>query len=278
MPEFELSARPLLEFTAGEACEAMNRSFEEYFVPLVFDAASFERRFRGENVDAEASKLWFMGEQLIGLVLIARRGWHSRVAAMGLVVPERGKGYGKVMLQATIDEAAARGDQRLTLEVFTPNEPARRLYERLGFRNTQLLTTFLGPVKPTAGPLPELQEADPREVARLLSREVEEELPWMVAPETIAALAPPVRAFSLEDKAFAVVRADPTRTLLLSLVVPREFRRQGWGRRLVQALGAMYAERNLLSYMVTEGPFKALLEAQGWQPQALTLWEMERVL
>ncbi|WP_092669161.1 GNAT family N-acetyltransferase [Hymenobacter arizonensis] len=252
----------------------MNRSFEEYFVPLVFDAASFERRFRGENLDAEASKLWFRGDELIGLVLIARRGWTSRVAAMGLVIGERGKGYGKVMLQAAVVEATARGDNNLLLEVFTPNERARRLYEATGFRNTRLLTTFNCPAD-RAGNVPAaLAELDPREVARMLIKEVDTELPWMVSSETLAAVAPPVRAFHLEGKAFAIVRADPHRTILLTLVVPKEFRRQGWGSRLLQLLEATYAHRGFMAHSVLEGPGYHFLEARGWQPQALTLYEM----
>ncbi|HEX8656994.1 MAG TPA: GNAT family N-acetyltransferase [Hymenobacter sp.] len=270
----ELKARPLLEFTAAEACEAMNRSFEEYFVPMVFDVAGFERRFRGENLDAQASKLWFRADELVGLVLIARRGWNSRVAAMGLVVAERGKGYGKVMLNVAIAEARARGDRNLLLEVFTANERARRLYEGLGFRNTRRLSTFGCPFKPTSRPGAELTEADPREVARLLYQETEGELPWMLAPETMAATAPPVRAVHLAGKAFAIVRADPQRTLLLTLIVPRQWRRQGLGTRLLRALEAQYSEKNLVAYLLPEGPEQAFLRASGWEVQPLTLDEM----
>ncbi|GAA4361555.1 GNAT family N-acetyltransferase [Hymenobacter saemangeumensis] len=278
MTSIELIQKPLLEFTPAEACAAMNRSFEEYLVPMVFTPATFERRFRGENLDVEASKLWFKGSELVGVVLIARRGWNSRVAAMGLVVGERSKGYGKVMLQAAIDEATARGDHNLLLEVFTPNERARRLYESLGFRNTRLLSTFNCPVKTTSVSSRELTEADPREVARLLGQETDIELPWMVAPETLAATAPPVRAFHLESKAYAIVRADPTRTLLLTLVVPQAYRRQGWGSRLLRAVEAAYADKSLMTYMVLEGPAYEFLTARGWQPQDLTLWEMVRPL
>lgn len=244
-------------------------------MPMVFDAAGFERRFRGENLDAQASKLWFRQGELVGLVLIARRGWTSRVAAMGLVVPARGQGYGQMMLQEALDEARARGERTMLLEVFAENERARRLYTRLGFQLTRPLSIFGCPAGAAAHTPPPLEELDPRQVARLLSQEADEELPWMVAPETLAALAPPVRAFQLDGKAFAIVRADPQRTLLLSLVVPRPWRRQGHGRRLLQLIMAHYAGTNLLAYMVLDGPLRALLESAGWQPQPLPLWEME---
>lgn len=274
----ELTSRLLLEFTGVQVCEAMNRSFVEYFVPLVFDAASFERRFRGENLDAQASRLWFLGGELVGLVLIARRGWTSRVAAMGLVKEARGKGYGKVMLHEAIVEATARGDRSLLLEVFTPNEPARRLYERLGFYNTRLLTSFQCPDHVVTHSESQLTETDPRDVARLLSLEADAELPWMLAPETLAATAPPVQAFQLADKAFALVRAEAHRTVLLTLVVPKAWRRQGWGSRLLRALAGACAVQPFTAPMVLEGPAYSFFLDQGWVPQPLTLLEMVRPL
>ncbi|MBJ6111134.1 GNAT family N-acetyltransferase [Hymenobacter sp. BT523] len=270
----QLVCRPLLEFTSAEACEAINRSFEEYLVPMVFDAASFERRFRGENLDAQASKIWFRNDELVGLVLIARRGWNSRVAAMGLVVGARGKGYGHVMLTAALAEARARGDQNMLLEVFTTNERAYRLYEKLGFRTTRQLHMLQCEAGRAYTRVLKLSETDPREVARVIAKETEAELPWMIAAETMAAMAPPVRAFHLENKAYAVVRADANRTLLLSLVVPKQWRRQGHGSQLLHEVEAAYAHNNLMCYMLWEGPELQFMLARGWKRQELALFEM----
>jgi ribosomal protein S18 acetylase RimI-like enzyme len=44
-----------------------------------------------------------------------------------------GRGVGRALMEALIDQARARGGRRMTLRVFGPNERARRLYERLGF-------------------------------------------------------------------------------------------------------------------------------------------------
>ena len=45
----------------------------------------------------------------------------------------RGRGIGRALVDAAIAEARRRGARRLTLRVFAPNEPARRLYESAGF-------------------------------------------------------------------------------------------------------------------------------------------------
>ncbi|HEX4720186.1 MAG TPA: GNAT family N-acetyltransferase [Thermoleophilaceae bacterium] len=61
----------------------------------------------------------------------SRHVWH----VTGLAVdPEfEGRGAGRALMEALIDEARARDGRRLTLRVFRPNERAQRLYERLGF-------------------------------------------------------------------------------------------------------------------------------------------------
>ncbi|UOQ51438.1 GNAT family N-acetyltransferase [Hymenobacter cellulosivorans] len=273
----QLTARPVLDFPSAEVTEAMNRSFEEYFVPLVFTPETFERRFRSEHLDALASKVWFRGEELVGLVLIARRGYTSRVAAMGLVIEARGQRYGRQMLQAALDEARARGDRSVLLEVFVPNERARRLYERLGFRNTRELFTFRcvpQQVKAAA----QLTEVDPLAVAHLVLREGEENLPWMFSAESLMAATAPTRAFSLDDKAFALLRPEAERTLVQTILVRREYRRQGWGRQLLRAVEAAFPGPPLTMPMVTPGPGYEFLQAAGWEPMELSLYEMECTL
>ncbi|KAA9339692.1 GNAT family N-acetyltransferase [Hymenobacter busanensis] len=276
-----LTSRTVLECSAAEQAEAMNRSFEQYLVPMQFDVTSFQRRFRGENLDAAASRLWYCGEELVGVVYIARRGWTSRVAAMGLVLEARGRGLGRPMLQTAIDEAAARGDRLLMLEVFTDNVPAIRLYERLGFRTTRRLVGFQRNASPQPGPLVEtLTHCDPLEVARQVAREGDAALPWMLAAETLAATVPPfVEAWQLAENAYALVRPEPDRVMVLGLVVPRAVRRQGWGRRLVRALESQYAGRRLTAHsLLPKSAVSELLQHCGWEPQALELYEMERPL
>ncbi len=54
---------------------------------------------------------------------------------VGLMVDptRRGRGLGRALMEAAIDEAAARGARRLRLRVLGPNAAARALYESCGF-------------------------------------------------------------------------------------------------------------------------------------------------
>jgi len=45
----------------------------------------------------------------------------------------QGRGVGRALIDAAVAEGRRRGARRLTLRVFSPNEPARRLYESAGF-------------------------------------------------------------------------------------------------------------------------------------------------
>jgi RimJ/RimL family protein N-acetyltransferase len=51
----------------------------------------------------------------------------------------RGKGYGKAALLLLEDRARALGKRRIALHVFAHNERARRLYEELGYRPTNIV-------------------------------------------------------------------------------------------------------------------------------------------
>jgi GNAT superfamily N-acetyltransferase len=54
----------------------------------------------------------------------------------------RGRSVGALLVQAVLDRAAERGCDRVCLEVVDGNAPARRLYERMGFVATGVVTAY----------------------------------------------------------------------------------------------------------------------------------------
>ena len=58
---------------------------------------------------------------------------HSGILGMGVISEYRGKGIGRALMQATLAAATASGMRRIELTVRVDNDPARRLYESLGF-------------------------------------------------------------------------------------------------------------------------------------------------
>lgn len=69
-----ISSRPVAEHTSTEAAAALTRAFEGYLVPIRMSPQLFERRFRGEDLDPFASRIYSRGSLPVGILLVARRG------------------------------------------------------------------------------------------------------------------------------------------------------------------------------------------------------------
>jgi len=65
------------------------------------------------------------------------RGWDAgyEIPRLGIAVhrAERGQGVGRTLMERLHEEAQARGATQVRLTVYADNEPARRLYEELGY-------------------------------------------------------------------------------------------------------------------------------------------------
>ncbi|CAM5550048.1 hypothetical protein SVIOM74S_02801 [Streptomyces violarus] len=82
----------------------------------------------------DAVRLGVQQRQLSGDQLRQPGPGHVR-RIQGLAVSEevRGRGVGRALVRAAVDEARRRGARRLTLRVLAHNTPARGLYEAEGF-------------------------------------------------------------------------------------------------------------------------------------------------
>src|SRR5215218_1874712 len=201
-----ISRRPVAECIAAQVADALTKSFEGYVMPVHVTAHGYERRFRPEHVDPFASYVYFREARPVAAVLVARRGWTSRIAAMAVAPEARGRGLGKLIMQDAINEAVERGDGYVLLEVFEHNDPAMKLYEGLGFSPLRSLVGYHhDPVGASYAVTDTLDELDPLDFARVVAREGEPNLPWMLAAETLSGATPPARALHLDHRAYALI-------------------------------------------------------------------------
>ncbi|AEI66051.1 GNAT family N-acetyltransferase [Corallococcus macrosporus] len=246
------------------------RAFEGYFVPVPDAPALFDARVRGEHISLEESRVARVDGEPVGLVLMARRGRESRVAGMGVVPAWRNRKLGGAMLRPLLDEARARGDARVVLEVIEQNAPAVALYERLGFQRVRRLVGFMGTPEPL-DEAPALEEVAPWACARWLP----EGLPWQLAPATVMGLASPARAFRLGPAVAVVADVAPPTLVLRSISVEPSVRGQGVGRKLLRALAARWPGKPLaVSAIVPEGPLGRFFLGAGLAPTPLTQLEL----
>jgi ribosomal protein S18 acetylase RimI-like enzyme len=272
-----ISVTPVAECTAALVADALTRSFEGYVMPVNVSAQGYERRFRPENLDPFASRVYFREARPAAVLLVARRGWTSRIAAMAVAPEVRGRGVGRQIMQGAIQESASRGDRSVLLEVIEHNTPAVNLYTGLGFRLLRRLVGYhRGPGGVPSDTADTLSELDPLDFARVAAREGDRSLPWMLAAQTLSATVSPARAYHLDHHAYALIGDPDVAVLTLTaLVVPRADRRKGWGTRIMQALYAAFADHKWsIPAIVPEELAPAFFTQCGWELQDTNQLEM----
>lgn len=253
----------------------MTRGFEGYFVPVEVDAARMARMNRLASVVLAESRVAIVDGSPAALLLAAVRGSRRRVAAMGVAVEHRRTGVGRELLRHEIRRARETGCAELLLEVIAENGGARRLYESEGFAVVRRLRGW----QRAAGTPERADAAEPcscEELAVRVAADGGGSLPWQLAPETLEGYRFPAEALRLGDDAYALVaETDDERATLASLLVPADRRRQGHGRRMVEALAARFPRRSLFfPPLVPEGRGEAFLRAAGFEPLPMSQLEM----
>jgi N-acetylglutamate synthase-like GNAT family acetyltransferase len=204
--------------------------------------------------DLEASRIALVDGETAGICKLAIRGDRGWIAGIGISPGHRGKGVGEELMRGVLAEARDRGLREIWLEVLVQNEPAIRLYEKLGFELVRDLEVW------TLGELV-VQKHKARAVAvsqaqERISRERREREPWQRADETVANLE---NVEALESGRGALLfRRSGERVSLLQGVAADE----GAARELLQALPAEATSLQWLNG--PEGdPFNAAIASLG---------------
>ena len=132
-----IALEPASRYTHAELAEIFNAGYEGYFTPFTLDEAAFRFLVETFDDDLDASRVLLVDGEPGGICKLAIRGERGWIGGVGVALPYRGNGYGETLMREAIDVARARGLRELWLEVLTPNEPAIRLYEKLGFETVR---------------------------------------------------------------------------------------------------------------------------------------------
>src|ERR1043165_8295305 len=97
---FEL--KPASDDSIPELVEILNRGFENYFVPIAFNVTTFLNMIRKDGTDLASSRVLLANGVEAGIALMARRGWTSRLTAMGVAQEVRGLGAGSWFMRKLI--------------------------------------------------------------------------------------------------------------------------------------------------------------------------------
>lgn len=271
MPSLELKSA--LEFSIPALADLLTRSFEGYFVPIQINDAALLTMVRRDGVDLSASRVLLKDGRPSGVALIARRGWTSRLAAMGLTKNGRSQGAGTWMMGQLIGEARQREDRQMTLEVIEQNEAGVRLYQKSGFGILRRLVGFSFS-NPKASTSNALQEIDLREVSRAVTRHGLVDLPWQLSGESIAQQTPPGHGFCLGPAYAVITNSNLPDVTIYSLVVEEQARGQGCAMRLLRALFATYPQKTWHVPALCPEEVGGFFEKAGFQREKLSQFQM----
>jgi ribosomal protein S18 acetylase RimI-like enzyme len=265
-----LHERPL-DFAAA----AMERGYEGYPVPIRCTAEMLATRIRREHIDPMSSIVYESDGAPAGILLVARRGFISRIAALCFAPALRGHGLGRAALASAIEAARRRSDRCLVLEVIESNQGALALYEAMGFRRRRRLVGYGRAEQTMAAPPGLVEPCDLPEAAHRLLPWSDRDLPWQLSPESFVGALPPMKGFVLRDQAVALLDDSDREIRLVAIAVAPGRRRRGVGSALISALVDRHPRRRWsIPAIVPEDIASGFLFRAGWARSSISQWEM----
>lgn len=273
----EFNTRSVIDYPLPELVDVLNRSFENYFIPIQFNISQFNTMLRKDSIDLDASRILLIDSEPSGIALIARRGWTSRLAAMGIIQQMRGKGAGSWFMEKLIEESRQRNDHAMVLEVIEQNEHAVRLYQKSGFQIVRRLIGFThkGSTENKEG---SLEEVDLREAGQIISLHGLPDLPWQLSGETLAHLTPPAHAYR-NGPAYAVIsNPDVEHIVIWSLIVQPEARGNGLALDMLKSLISLHTDKTWHVPAILPEELGRVYEKAGFEKERLSQWQMKLAL
>lgn len=272
-----LDVKPASDYPLPELTRLLNLSFESYLIPISFNLIQFLTMLRKDSIDLFSSRVLIMEDEPSGIALIARRGWSSRLAAMGIVQNKRGLGAGQWFLEKLIHEARERKDHEMLLEVIEQNEYAVRLYRRCGFQSIRRLIGLICEHADETEAHP-LEEIDLREAGKWISQYGISDLPWQLAGETIAHLTPPARAYRKGQTYMVTSNPEAEHVVIWSLLVEPSARGNRFGIEMLKNVMANHPNRTWHVPAIFPEEFGKIFEMAGFEREDISQWQMRLLL
>lgn len=130
---------PASELEFDDLVEVFNTGYAGYTVPVRLETDLMRNHIIQNDIDLEASKVAWVGGELVGVGLLGRRDTRGWIGGLGVASEHRRQGIGRQLMQALLSTAQEIGLTQVQLEVIDDNVAAINLYRDLGFEITRLL-------------------------------------------------------------------------------------------------------------------------------------------
>ena len=128
-------------------CDSRQPEFALLLTPAAFQqimAHQFHAQmvsYRAQFPQARFDIIELSGEP-IGRLVVDRPGTRLHIVDHAIIPQRRGRGIGTALMRALMQEASAAG-LPVQLEVVSENDPAYRLYQRLGFVTVEMMPMYM---------------------------------------------------------------------------------------------------------------------------------------
>jgi ribosomal protein S18 acetylase RimI-like enzyme len=141
----ELVLRRASEFTLEELTNAYNQTRIDYIVPMPMNVRRLREYIHNYDVDMERSAVALSDGHILGISMLGVRPGHCWSTRLGVLPVKRRRGTGESLMRDNIALARKLGVDYVILEVIKDNEPAHKLFEKLGFRELRVLLILRRP-------------------------------------------------------------------------------------------------------------------------------------
>jgi ribosomal protein S18 acetylase RimI-like enzyme len=268
------SLQPASNYSIPQLADLITRGFEGYFISVELDASALFEMIRRNGIDLLESRVILADGEAVGLALIARRGWTSRLAAMGIVASARNGGVGTWVMERLIEDARARGEKEMVLEVIQQNTAGVKLYQKVGFKTVRILFGYKLE-KPQVESTETLQELDIRDYAHLVTLHGLSDLPWQASGETASQFTPPSKAYRLGDAYCFISNPSAEHVAISSLLVLPDGRSRGQAVRLLHAVFAAFPDKVWHVSAICPEDVGFVFEKAGMKREELSQFQMD---
>lgn len=262
------------EASPRDRARIINEAYADYYVPTRISESQMRRMDQIYDVVLEHSVAARAGGEWVGMAMLAQRGDRGWVSSVGVTPAWRRRGLARAMMERLLSSARELGLVEVTLEVIDRNEPARNLYEALGFRAVRELLSWRRDADADSLPAPDerLRRVDP---AEMLARH----FGWRSEPPSWQRDAPTLRHLAESADAYRLASPfDPCQTIgyviysdlgdrIAVLDVGADPGQGGvrTARAMLQALAVLNARKALsISNVPVDDPLNRALAALGF--------------
>lgn len=122
------------QYTFEQLADIYNQARVDYIVPMPMNAKRMAEYVHDYDIDLDASAVALNGEGLeLGVCMLGVRAERAWITRLGVIPERRGKHIGQFLTELMLANAQQLGARRVQLEVIKGNEPATRLFYKLGF-------------------------------------------------------------------------------------------------------------------------------------------------